>query len=131
MLEESMSERNNELKLVLSRLKGMGVESSAIVRRDGVMITAEMTLGEEQRETFAAMSAAMLGAAETAVSEMKQGIPRRIVLEIGGKKLIAQGAGPVVLLVALVGPKADVPRIYGEIDKAAIEVRKIIKQEGR
>jgi hypothetical protein len=128
MVEEGVSPGSgNQLKNVLQKLKASGIDFSAIIRRDGVIMEAEMTLSEEERETFAAMTAAMIGAAETATSELKQGIPRRIILDIGQNRLVATGAGPVALLAAFIGPKLDHAKSFNEVDKAAAEVRQILR----
>lgn len=128
MLEgDLLQEKAIGLRSVLSKLKDAGIESSAVIRRDGIMLESGMPMNEDEKEAFAAMSAAMLGAAETAVSELKQGVPRRVILELGNKKLVAVGAGPVALMVALIGPKADAGKALAEIDRAASEVKGIIK----
>ncbi len=98
-LQEEISGR---LKAVLARLKEAGIESSAVVRRDGVMIESDLPGSVEDNEAFAAMAAVMLGAAETATSELRQGVPRRVILELGDRSIVEVGAGPVALLVASV-----------------------------
>ena len=121
-LSQDMVER---LKAVLSKLKDSGVEASAAISRDGSLLAADMPPGEEHK-IFAPMYAAMLGAAEEATSELRLGIPRRVVMEVGDKKLIAVGAGPVALVVALVGPKAEYSKAISEIERTASEVKAIL-----
>jgi hypothetical protein len=123
-LQEEISGR---LKAVLARLKEAGIESSAVVRRDGVMIESDMPGSGEENETFAAMAAAMLGAAETATSELRQGVPRRVILELSDRKIVEVGAGPVALLVASVGTGVQLAKAMTEIDRAAHEIRGIVK----
>jgi hypothetical protein len=113
------------LKAVLSKLKDSGVEASAAISRDGSLLAADMPPGEEHK-IFAPMYAAMLGAAEEATSELRLGVPRRVVMEVGDKKLIAVGAGPVALVVALVGPKAEYSKAISEIERTASEVKAIL-----
>jgi predicted regulator of Ras-like GTPase activity (Roadblock/LC7/MglB family) len=121
-LSQDMVER---LKAVLSKLKDSGVEASAAISRDGSLLAADMPPGEEHK-IFAPMYAAMLGAAEEATSELRLGVPRRVVMEVGDKKLIAVGAGPVALVVALVGPKAEYSKAISEIERTASEVKAIL-----
>jgi predicted regulator of Ras-like GTPase activity (Roadblock/LC7/MglB family) len=45
-----------------------GVVASAVVTRDGLLVSSDITTGVDA-ETFAAMSASMVGAAETAMVE--------------------------------------------------------------
>ncbi len=115
------------LMAIMARLKEAGIESSAIVRRDGVVIASDLPGSQEDSEAFAAMAAAMLGAAETAASELRQGVPRRVIMEIGDRRIVEVGAGPVALLVAALGPGIQLTSALGAIDRAAHEVRGIVK----
>lgn len=129
MMEGTLKEDSDaKLGAVLRRLEEAGIEASAVVSRDGIIIIySGLQTGGEEKEAFAAMAAAVLGAAETATSELKQGVPRRIIIESGDRKLIEVGAGPLALLVALVGPKLPVAEALKEIEKAAHEVRRLVK----
>lgn len=118
-------EKADRLKAALSRLKGSGIEASAAISRDGTLLAADVAPGEE-RKIFAPMYAAMLGAAEEASSELRTGIPRRVVMEVGEKKLVATGAGPKALVVALIGPKTAYREALADIDRAASEVKAIL-----
>lgn len=117
-----MTER---LKAALSKLKESGIEASAAISRDGSLLTADLPPGEEHR-IFAPMYAAMLGAAEEATSELRLGVPRRVVMEVGGKRLVAVGAGPRALIVALLGHGAPYDKAVAEVDRAAAEVKAIL-----
>jgi hypothetical protein len=127
MVEEQVPERDSRLRAVLIRLKDAGADASAIIRRDGVMIESDLQAGRDERDSFAAMAAAMLGAAETATSELKQGVPRRVIMEIGDRKIIEVGAGPVALLVVTMGSGVQFNRVLREIDRAAQDIRGIVK----
>jgi predicted regulator of Ras-like GTPase activity (Roadblock/LC7/MglB family) len=118
-------EKADRLKAALSRLKASGIEASAAISRDGTLLAADVAPGEE-RKIFAPMYAAMLGAAEEASSELRTGIPRRVVMEVGEKKLVAVGAGPKALVVALIGPKAAYREALADVDRAASEVKAIL-----
>ncbi len=119
-------DRAERLKAALSKLKGSGIEASAVISRDGSLLIADVPAGEENK-IFAPMYAAMLGAAEEATSELRLGVPRRVVMEVGDKKLVAVGAGPKALVIALVDPKASYQKAVGEIDHAASEVKDILR----
>ncbi len=122
-----MEDRSGKLGAVLRKLNESGIEASAVVSRDGFILQSELQAGEEEKAAFAAMAAAVLGAAETATSELKQGVPRRVIIEAGDHKLIEVGAGPVALLVAMVGPKMTLAEALKAIDKAALEIRSLVK----
>lgn len=127
MEEEPVPERDSRLRSVLVRLREAGADASAVIRRDGVMIESDLTGGQDEKDSFAAMAAAMLGAAETATSELKQGVPRRVIMEIGDRKIIEVGAGQVALLVVTMGSGAQFNKMLKEIDRAAQEIRGIVK----
>ncbi|OPY28271.1 MAG: Roadblock/LC7 domain protein [Methanocella sp. PtaU1.Bin125] len=122
-----MQEFGGDLKAVLAKLKEAGVDSSAVIRRDGVIIEADLPGSPEEKESFAAMAAALLGAAETAASELRQGVPRRVIMEAGDRRIVELGAGPVALLVASLSAGPQFTRALKEIDRAAHEVRGIVK----
>jgi len=89
------------LNKVLSELMKTGeIESSVIASRDGLLMVSRMQKGDD--ETFAAMSATMLGAAETA------------------------SAGPKALVVVLTPPEISLGLVLVELGKAADEIKKIL-----
>jgi predicted regulator of Ras-like GTPase activity (Roadblock/LC7/MglB family) len=57
------------------------IETSAIASRDGLLICSTLT-GQRLSEGFVAMSATMMGAAETAATELGMGIPDKMIIEI-------------------------------------------------
>jgi predicted regulator of Ras-like GTPase activity (Roadblock/LC7/MglB family) len=103
-------------------LKGLGgigsIEGSAIVTRDGLLIASDLPK-DIDAETFAAMSATMMGAAETAIGELKKGDVERVIVEGRATKLITKGAGPNAVLVAMVSQDANLGLILIEMKKVA------------
>ncbi|KAB3548000.1 MAG: roadblock/LC7 domain-containing protein [ANME-2 cluster archaeon] len=113
------------LNKVLSDLMKTGeIESSVIASRDGLLMVSRMQKGDD--ETFAAMSATMLGAAETASAELEKGIPDRVIVESNNGKLVAIGAGPKALVVVLTPPDVSLGLVLVELGKAADEIKKIL-----
>ncbi|MDP6627616.1 MAG: roadblock/LC7 domain-containing protein [Methanopyri archaeon] len=114
------------LEKVLDDLRSVGdIEASAIVSRDGLLMASDMATGINA-ETFAAMSATMLGAAETAASELGRGLPDRVIVESEETKLIAIGTGPKALLVVMTSPEAGLGLILIELGKAADKIKMIL-----
>jgi predicted regulator of Ras-like GTPase activity (Roadblock/LC7/MglB family) len=72
------------------------------------------------------MAATMLGAAETAATELGRGLPERIIVESQETKLIATGAGPKALLVVMTSPQAGLGLILIELGKAAEKTRAVL-----
>ena len=102
------------------------VEASAIISRDGLLMASDFAHRSYDAETFAAMSATMLGAAETATAELEKGIPDRIVVESKEGKLIAVGAGLKALLVVMTPPEAVLGLILVEMEKAADKIKGLL-----
>jgi hypothetical protein len=119
-VKEQLDEILNELKRV------SGVDSSAIISRDGLLMTSAIP-SEIRAETFAAMSATMLGAAETASMELKKGFPERVIVESQNCRLIVAGAGSKALLVVMTDPSATLGLILVSMGKAVERIKEIIK----
>lgn len=105
---------------------GCSCEGSAIVSRDGLLISSFLSGGVDA-ETFAAMSATMVGAAETAVSELKKGSMERVIVESRDSKIIATGAGPSALLVVMASSKANLGLVLMEMKKFSDQISSILK----
>ncbi len=115
-----------DLEMVLAQVKKAGgVEASAVVSRDGLLMASNLSSGVHG-ETFAAMSATMLGAAETAISELKKGVPDRVIVESKEGKVIASGAGPKALLVVMADADAGLGLILVEINKASEKIKALL-----
>ena len=113
-------------KLLSDLKKSGGVEACAAVSRDGLLIKSSMQK-EQFAESFAAMSATMLGAAETASTELGKGVPNRVIVESSQGRLIAVGAGPKALLVVIVSPEAGLGLILLELDKSAKKLKELLE----
>ncbi|RLI71779.1 hypothetical protein DRO97_09530 [Archaeoglobales archaeon] len=115
------------LEKVLKDLKAVGdVEASAIVSRDGLLIASDIPQSVNA-EAFAAMTATMLGAAETATSELGKGIPDRVIVEGKEGKIVACGAGSKALLVLMANPNANLGLVLLEMGKASEKVKELLK----
>ena len=114
---------------VLNDLRATGdVEASAIVSRDGLLMASDISAGI-QAETFAAMSATMLGASETAITELRKGNVERVIAESKEIKIIVGGAGANALLVLMAQPTAALGLILVEMDKAVKKISRIMAGE--
>ncbi len=114
-------------KILSDTKKVGGVEASIVASRDGLLIASNIPSSLCARaETFAAMSATMLGAAETATTELGKGVPDRIIVESEHGKLIATGAGSKALFVVLTEPNAGLGLILVELEKATEKIKKML-----
>lgn len=111
---------------ILRNLQSVGgIEASIIASRDGLLMSSKIS-GIKNQDTFVAMSATMLGAAETATAELGKGVPNRIIIESKHGKVIVMGAGPKGLLIIITAPDAGLGLILMEAAKASDKVRQIL-----
>ncbi len=99
---------------VLQGLKGVeGVQSTTLVSRSGVLIAGDVPQGVHS-ETFVAMSAIIIGAAETASTELKSSL-NYLKIDMKDSRLFLTGAGNKALLVTKVNIKADNDKVLNGI----------------
>ena len=114
------------LEKVLKDINNIGgVEASAVASRDGLLISSTIPR-KQHAETFVAMSATMMGAAETATTELGKGIPDRIIVESKNGRIIGTGAGHKALLLVMTKPDAGLGLVLVEMAKAAEQIRQIL-----
>ncbi len=102
------------------------VEAAAIVRRDGIMVTAQFPEGVDER-AIAAMVAAIMGTAETAIVELGRGRVNNVIVLAEEGNLVALGAGPILLLVCLVKPEGNLNEALSHLNKVAKKIAEIAK----
>ena len=102
-----------------------GIEASAIASRDGLLICTTLS-DQKQAEIFVAMSATMIGAAETAALELGKGIPDMTIVESQSGKIIGIGAGPKALLLVMTRPDASLGLVIIEMKKASEKIKRIL-----
>ena len=111
-----------ELSRVLEdALKAPGVLGVALISRDGLCVKAAGR-PEMHRETFSAMTATLMGAAEIALGEFDGGKTRSIVAATDRVRMVLLGASRDLLLVATLQTDADVAQLLPKLEKAAREV---------
>ncbi|MCD6330873.1 MAG: roadblock/LC7 domain-containing protein [Thermoplasmata archaeon] len=94
------------------------IDGACIVSRDGLLIYSNMK--DVHGESFAAMSATLLSSAEVAMDEIKEGVPKIVVVEGKNRKIVVVGAGPSALLAVVT--KSDIEEIYEALKKTAKEI---------
>jgi len=118
--------KKDRLIALLKEMQKIGdINGSIVVSRDGLVIASNIT--EIDADTFAAMSAAMQGAAETAASELKQGEIEQMIVETEKGKIISTGAGKRAILVIMTTKKANLGLALLEMGKSAEKISNILK----
>jgi hypothetical protein len=121
-----MSIKEDLEKVLMGLDKIGGVEGSCIASKDGLLIATNIS-DERHAETIAAMSATMLGAAETAANELKKGVPDKVIVETKEGKIVASGAGPKALLVVMANSEARLGLMLMEMVKAIEKIKVVIR----
>jgi len=123
-----MAEVKEKLEEILAELRKTGdIEASAIVRRDGLMITSDLPPKVESR-TVAAMTAALVGTAETCSTELKRGIFNEVVVESEKGRIVAIGAGPLALLVCLMRSEGNLGYVLISMERATKKIEESLKE---
>ena len=118
--------KKDKLIEILEGLQKIGdIAESMVVSRDGLPIASNAE--KTDVDTFAAMAAAMQGAAETAASELKQGNVEEIIIETEKGKIISTGAGEKAILVVRTMKAKNLGLVLMEIKKSAEKVGAILK----
>jgi len=85
--------------------KTEGIEDAILVSRNGTYIAGTVPKGAHI-ETFAAMFAILLGAAENSTSELKE-VLDTVVINLESSKMVIVHAGPKALMVLHMSRSAD------------------------
>lgn len=121
-----MAQKEARLRQVLEALnRQKGVLGSTVITRDGICI-----LNVQPRiptpETFSAMSAALVGAAEAALLQVNAHQVEHIEVHAGEHRVIAVGASNEILLVVLAQATANSQDLLPAIRGAAQQLREAL-----
>jgi len=90
-----------------------GVSDAVLVSRSGMHIAGAVPQGAHA-ETFVALLAILLGAAETATSELKERLDN-VVVELESSKILIVNDGPKAIFVLRTSRGADVDSVRTEV----------------
>ncbi len=122
-----METKATMLEKILSDLQAAGgIELSAIVSKQGLlMVYKEKNTGLDS-EALAALTATLYMSAESTTARLSNQKPKSIIVETEDKHLITYTASPDALIVVLVGNERYIGLILNELKKAAKRVRELI-----
>lgn len=101
--------------ILLEIEKAEGIEDAILVSRNGTYIAGAVPKGVHV-ETFAAMFAILLGAAENSTSELKE-VLDNVVINLDATKIVIVHGGPKALLVLRMPKVADSHQIKKTVEK--------------
>lgn len=112
----------NSLERLLEDLKKKpDIEEATLVSRSGMHIAGDVPT-KAHRETFVAMSAILLGAAETATSELKEDLSH-VVIELKNSRILIQNGGPSALLAIKMPRKSDIDTILTDTSQTIEKIK--------
>lgn len=115
------------LEKILNDLQAVGgIEFSAIVSRQGLLMVSKETNTGLNSEAFAALTATLYMSAESTTMRLSSQKPRSIIVETENKHLITYAASQDALIVVLVGNEGYIGLILNEMKKSAEKVRALI-----
>ncbi len=118
----TLSERQDHLKQALASFIGNdGYLNASVVSRDGISVMSA-SRRDVSEETFSAMSATLLGAAEIALSEFNAGRMIHVITETENLRLVVQGIGDEFILIALAEKGRPLDSMLEAVGKTAAEV---------
>jgi hypothetical protein len=125
-----MATKTEQLKTILERLGNVGgIKASAVISVDGLPIVPHTMPQDVDANTFAAMLASMVGAAETALKSLgSKSIIDSVVAESRDVRVVAVKAGEDAILTIMMDPSANYGLIRLEAKRASDEIEKIMKQ---
>jgi predicted regulator of Ras-like GTPase activity (Roadblock/LC7/MglB family) len=112
---------------ILTDLEAVGgIEVSAIISRQGLLMVSRDTEGGLNKEAFAALTATLYMSAESTTTRLSGQKPKSIMVETENKHLITFAASPEALIVVLVGNDVYIGLVLNELRKAAEKIRLFI-----
>jgi predicted regulator of Ras-like GTPase activity (Roadblock/LC7/MglB family) len=106
----------------IEKVKGVG--GAVLVSRSGMHLGGKVPKGAHL-ETFSAMFAILLGAAETATSEINEKLDY-VVLSLAGSRMLVINNGPKALMVLRLAEDANIMPIMEEIHKSSKKLEELL-----
>lgn len=123
-MPETIKER---LIWILEKFKNtVGADGAAVVTRDGLLVASNLSKSIDG-ETLAAMTATMVGAAETAMNELKKKETTRIIVESKDAKLISTGIGDVIF-ACIINTNSNLGLVLLEMKKTSILIKREVEK---
>jgi len=110
-----------EIEQILDELRSVpSIYEATVVSRSGMHIAGDAPKGVHL-ETFVAMSAILLGAAETATAELKDKL-QYVVVELTRGKMLLAGAGNRALIVVTASNEMQTAELVTKVKEFAARV---------
>lgn len=124
MMKVSKTEALNSILGSLSATSG-DIEACAVVSTDGLMMASNFPAGMDE-ERLGAMAAALLAMGERASMELNRGSLQQVFVRGQHGIVVMMAAGSDGVLTALCSQSAKLGLIFLDMQRAALELSKII-----
>ncbi len=115
----------NTIEKVLSSIKkNLDVDDVTLISRSGMHIGGDVP-DNAHMETFVAMSAILLGAAETATSELDEELSH-VVVELKNSRVLVMNNGPSALLAIKMSQDKDIDAVLEGIKEPTNELKELL-----
>lgn len=118
-------ESRAQAQSALDELMASGAVGAGVVGRDGLPILLKVAR-PVQEETFSAMAAAMLGAAEAALLEFGASEPATITVESGRMRLVLAGLDDQHLLIVASPSGPQGAKVQSGVDAIKARLRSVL-----
>ena len=121
-----MTDKQQRLQDAIDKLVDQSdVLGAVLVSRDGFCVFNDLNRLPNP-ETFSAMSATLVGAAEAALSELGVQRATNIIVNTDDEIMIAYGATDELLLIALADGGSAIADLLGRVEETAHAVAKVV-----
>jgi predicted regulator of Ras-like GTPase activity (Roadblock/LC7/MglB family) len=119
----------DKLNLIMSQAlrSTPGLEATAMVSIDGLIITSVLPAGIEE-DRIAAMTAAILGLGERTAKEMKRGRLEQIYIRGTNGYVMIMAVGSLAVLTAIVGEEAKLGLLFVSLKSIAEKIEAVLRE---
>ena len=121
---------NSQIETILKTLtrRNPHINAAAVINVEGISLASSLEPGTNE-ESFAAMSAAILGLGESVLEEIGGGAQKEIYLKGKDKMVVIAGAGKEGVLAVTVMSEAPLGLVLVEVRKAAADIAKLLSAQ--
>jgi len=116
-------------EMMVDRLRELqqteGIEASAVVSVDGLIIASALPAGVEE-DRVSAMSAAMISLGERIASELRRGMLEQVYIKGENGYVILMAVGEEAVLTVLGTKEAKLGLVFLEMGRAAKDLTKLV-----
>jgi len=110
---------------VITSLMRKGIKGSAIIDKEGSVYSSDLPPSVHE-ETFAIMCATVVGASNSANSELDMSGTNKVIIEAKEGHIVIANTKNNLLLTVIVDKKRELGKIFNEVEKAISKINESI-----